>query len=47
MSKCPCAPFELDHEDEFGEVCACGHRIDEHDEWQECQAEYVDEDVTP
>ena len=52
MANCPCSYFDEDPESTLQLVaevpyCECGHAVDEHDEWGECQAEDIATEATP
>jgi putative methionine-R-sulfoxide reductase with GAF domain len=46
MSECPCPLFDEDPAMAILDVpyCACGHTIDEHDEWLECGGVVLDDE---
>lgn len=43
MTICPCFLYEPDPDSPLDEPeCTCGHQADEHDEFGDCTAEYVE-----
>ena len=47
MAECPCFYFDVEGFRAYGETCECGHELDEHDEWGDCKAVYVEAAAGP